>query len=405
MKKLLLLLFTLSLFLLSCGKSGEDVKNAVSKKAYTVDFNTNGGTTVSAITVEEGKKITEPAAPTKTGLIFEGWYKETGLTNKWNFDTDMVTTNTTLYAKWVKNSYTVNFETNGGTTLGAITVEEGKTIKEPTAPTKHGFAFEGWYKETGLTNKWNFSTATVTSNTTLYAKWVVSIIQNVDIFVEAGKAGTSGPTIDKSFYIQKYEVTQAQFEALMGYNPSYFTGKPNNPVEQVTWYDAVKYANELSDKEGLSPYYTISGEVYANNPKRITSATVTENTSANGYRLPTEQEWEYAARGGKESNNYTYAGSNTIGDVAWCYDNNTSNGEISGTKAVGRKKGNELGIYDMSGNVWEWTNSLYDPKYTFRVYRGGSWVNDASKAAVPSRSDNYPNYYYYHLGFRLVRAS
>ena len=83
MKKLLLLLFTLSLFLLSCGKSGEDVKNAVSKKNYTVSFNTNGGTTVSAITVEEGKTIATPTAPTKTGFTFEGWYKETGLTNKW----------------------------------------------------------------------------------------------------------------------------------------------------------------------------------------------------------------------------------------------------------------------------------------------------------------------------------
>ena len=151
MRKLLLLLFTLSLFLLSCGKSGEDVKNAVSKKNYTVSFNTNGGTTVSAITVEEGKTIATPTAPTKTGFTFEGWYKETVLTNKWNFDTDTVNADVTLYAKWV-TAYTVSFDTNEGTTVSAITVEEGKTVPEPTAPTKTGFTFEGWYKETGLTN-------------------------------------------------------------------------------------------------------------------------------------------------------------------------------------------------------------------------------------------------------------
>lgn len=298
--------------------------------------------------------------------------------------------------------YTVTFESNGGTTVSAITVESGNTITEPTAPTKEGYALEGWYKETGLTNKWNFGTDKVTENITLYARWVAATIQNVDILVE------SGPTMTKSFYIQKYEVTQGQYEELMGYNPSLCRGVSgqtliNNPVEMITWYDAVMYANKLSEKEGLLPYYNITGILKEEN--RITSATVTENSSANGYRLPTEQQWEYAARGGNKSNNYTYSGSNNYDDVAWVDENNETNEETSGTKAVGGKQANELGIHDMSGNVWEWTNSPYDLTYTNRVVRGGSLVRLASFATVTYRDFYDPDDDYADMGFRLVRAS
>lgn len=267
-------------------------------------------------------------------------------------------------------------------------MEEGKTIATPTAPTKTGFTFEGWYKETGLTNKWTFATDVVNTDVTLYAKW----LNNNMVLVENGEAG--GINISESFYIQKYEVTQAQFEAIMGYNLSNFTGNPNNPVEQVTWYDALEYANRLSVKEGLLQYYTLTA--ISGSGTRIISATVTENTSANGYRLPTEEEWEYAARGGKESKNYTYSGSNNYDDVAWVEENNT----INGTKAVGGKLANELGIYDMSGNVWEWTNT----SPTFPVFRGGSWYNYASSATVTFRESNFPSGYSYVIGFRLVRA-
>jgi len=148
-----------------------------------------------------------------------------------------------------------------------------------------------------------------------------------------------------SFYVGKFEVTQKEYQNVMGKNPSYFKGE-NNPVENVTWYDAVKYCNKRSEKEGRTPSYNING----NN--------VTCDFSANGYRLPTEAEWEYAARGGNKSQNYKYSGSNKIGDVAW-YDSNSG----LRTHPVGQKAPNELGIYDMTGNVWEWCWDWYDGNY------------------------------------------
>jgi len=204
-----------------------------------------------------------------------------------------------------------------------------------------------------------------------------------------------------SFFIGKYEVTQKEWQSIMGNNPSGFKGD-NRPVEKVTWYNAVEYCNKLSKKEGLTPVYTING----NN--------VTCNWSANGYRLPTEAEWEYAARGGNKSKGYTYSGSNTVGNVAW-YDSNSS----YRTHDVGTKAPNELGIYDMSGNVWEWCWDWYDIFYysnspkndpkgansgSSRVYRGGSWSRYDDYCRVAYRFDDSPGNSYYNLGLRVLRT-
>ena len=175
-----------------------------------------------------------------------------------------------------------------------------------------------------------------------------------------------------NFVIVKYEVTQKEWKEVMGNNPSYWKGD-NLPVEKVSWYDAVEFCNKKSEQEGLTPCYTGSGK----NTKC--------NFYANGYRLPTEAEWEYAARGGNKSKGYKYSGSNKIKDVAW-YKSNSS----SKTHPVGTKQANELGIYDMSGNVWEWCNDWYDKSYyknspknnpqgassgSCAVLRGGSWTD------------------------------
>jgi len=186
------------------------------------------------------------------------------------------------------------------------------------------------------------------------------------------------------FYIGKYEVTQAQWKAIMGNNPSYFKGN-NLPVENVSWNDIQEFIQKLNAKTGKN------------------------------YRLPTEAEWEYAARGGAKSRGYKYSGSNSLGGVAW-YNSNSN----SKTHSVGQKQANELGIYDMSGNVWEWCSDWYDSKYykkspafnpqgpssgSIRVFRGGSWDYFESFSRVAYRSDFYPGFRYFIIGFRLALSS
>ncbi len=204
-----------------------------------------------------------------------------------------------------------------------------------------------------------------------------------------------------SFYIGKYEVTQAQYMAIMGKNPSYFK-ENNQPVEKISWYDAVRFCNKLSEYEGLEPCYRIYGR------------NVTCNFNKNGYRLPTEAEWEYAARGGKYRREYTCAGSNHFYAVAWYWGNSGKK-----THPVGQKQPNELGLYDMSGNVWEWCWDWYGKNYysrsprnnpcgpnsgSGRVVRGGCWNDNAWNVRIANRSRSNPSNRYSNLGFRLLRA-
>ena len=193
------------------------------------------------------------------------------------------------------------------------------------------------------------------------------------------------PVALSNYYIGKYLVTQGLWQAVMQSNPSYFVGA-DRPVETVSWDEVQTFIDRLN------------------------------KATEKSFRLPTEAEWEFAARGGKKSHDFKYSGSNKLQEVGW-YDEN-SYGE---TKPVGLKFSNELGLYDMSGNVWEWCKDWYDSDYysecskvglvtdppgpdqgVNRVLRGGNYFNNAENCRVTNRNNNHPDNRFNNDGFRLV---
>jgi formylglycine-generating enzyme required for sulfatase activity len=204
-----------------------------------------------------------------------------------------------------------------------------------------------------------------------------------------------------TFYMGVHEVTQGAWVWVMGYNPSRFVGK-DRPVENVSWLDAVDYCNRLSDREGRQPCYAAdAGD----------ESSVRCDFTLDGYRLPTEAEWEYAAQGGRGARAHRYAGSDNPVVVGW-FDANSG----GSTHPVAQKRANELGLYDMTGNVWEWcwdrfgwyaggsrTDPLGPTVGSARILRGGSWRSDVWLLRVSEHLEYLPGARGSLLGFRVVR--
>ena len=239
------------------------------------------------------------------------------------------------------------------------------------------------------------------------------------VLVEGGtyKMGTDNP-VEKpespahtvsisSFYLGKTEVTFEDFDKYTSATgkdtvTSGAWGRGKQPVFMVSWYDAINYCNWLSEKEKLSKYYKIDS-----------AKNVVIVDTAKGYRLPTEAEWEYAARGGRKTKDLPFAGGDVINNVGWYIDN--AGGQ---THPVAQKPANELGFYDMTGNVFEWVWDWYndntyaevagnDPRGpktgSYRVMRGGAWFSYGKWAQVTTRQNHDPNFRQNSVGFRVAR--
>lgn len=206
---------------------------------------------------------------------------------------------------------------------------------------------------------------------------------------------------EKPYAVGKTEVTQKLYKAVMGENPSNFKGE-DLPVEKTSWYDAIYFCNKLSVMAGLEPVYAVDGETdvnkwsYSPHQGNFLSDNVVQNKEASGYRLPTNYEWEFAAKGGKDN---IYSGSDNLDEVGWYSSNSKKK-----THPVAQKKENGYGLYDMSGNVWEWVwSGSYDDDGNYNLFRGGSWNDFVVSCKVSGPYEGVVPYYRgKNTGFRLL---
>ena len=420
----------------SSAEAGATVKlTATADSGYELESYSVKDASANAITVTEGT-FTMP----KSNVTVSATFKETAATPQKTAGSisyattsvekktaDEAFTNpltkagdgTVTYASSKTDVATVNASTGEVTIVGAGTATITATVADSDTYT--------------YATKTASYTLTVTQSVTIpegFVKVLGTTIKGDETWSPKSQVFVSGRSLTiPDLYVCDHEVTRGEFKALMGTDPSTadaydkdgnkLTGDDvlKNPVNDVNWYAAIAYCNKLSVKEGLVCAYTVSGISdwenleYSSIPTSDNDSwnAATCNFEASGYRLPTEAEWEWLARGGE---NYTYAGSNTVDDVAW-YKSNTNS---TGSRDVKTKAANGYGLYDMSGNVfewcWDWCMSIspftepYGPTGGFvekRVLRGGFWYAENGCCEVAYRYYGYPYERKEYNGFRLVR--
>ena len=429
---------------------------------YTVTFDADGGSPVpDNQLVKEGEKASNPTTvPTKEGYNFEGWFNKEGNT-AWDFDVNTVTKNTELYAKWTIKKYTVNFaalDANG--TLSATLdganfttgndVEHGKTVEFTAAITTADYQVEKW-TITGGTFESGGTEGSLTANVKITAATTVNVTfrpadktykvddisftqKGINAVTEktVGYEGNTGNPVHKislsAYRMAETEVTQELWLKVMGDNPSKFDKNPvagevqgKRPVERTNWFYSILFCNELTKKvpelgEAQCVYYSDSTytTVYTKADADLFKFPYAK-WEATGFRLPTESEWEWAAKGGTD---FRWAGTDNEDEVkeyAW-YRGNSGNK----THQVKMKKPNGYGLYDMNGNVQEWCWESHKGNLTNadlpldahdnhdsgpdRVRRGGGWYHEKPQTFPNAeRAKSFAqNKTYDTLGIRLV---
>lgn len=407
---------------------------AVYKKNFTVTFETNGGSEVNSVS---SYIVKESPETTKANKSLSGWYLDSEYKdeNKVTFPF-YPTEDVTLFAKWVSEMYTITYDSNGatgGTVPKTVQVEKGSSfvISANTGNlTKTGYAFTKWSTSTDGESGQTYApgdSLIPSKNMTLYAQWgkdyaAMVTVPGGSFYLDVPNKTRPKITLS-SFQIAQYELTYELWlevyrwaidngynvgSAKKGYaaNDAY---KDFVPATLISWNKACVWLNAYSEYKGLEPVYYRGNIVWKDYTS--TSGSFSWNQTKNGYRLPTECEWEFAAGGGSEEEHdkYIYAGSNTIDDVAW-YSRNSGNE----AHKVGTRKANKLGLYDMSGNVKEWcfdysadwgTGELTNPVHwngSNKIKRGGSLAY-TSYSKIYERDSAASTDSCYDCGIRIAR--
>lgn len=478
MKTIFTVLMT-AMLLLSFGCSDDDVAvEEIPPETYTVTYHANGATggtvPVDSGEYETGATVTmlsNSGGLVKTGYTFAGWNSAAdgnGSTYLAGTGLTMPATNLTLYAKWTINQHTVTFDSQGADTAATpatMTVDYNSGVSSlPTAPVKAEYVFDGWYTaENGGGSEFTTATA-VTADLTVYAKWVYdfSNVAKRELVNVPGGTFTQKISLEEifdhtvsGFQMAKYEVTYQLWYTVYSWatNNGYTFSNPGRegddgtvgavptmaklePVTTVNWRDMIVWCNAYSEMSGLNPFYC-SDSGYTTPIKDSSDGSYDSsvnttfgsydnpyiNWSGNGYRLPTEGEWQYAAsyQDGTNWTPYNHASGATLdyyhasatGVVAWYNDNSGST-----TQNVGTRQANQLGIHDMSGNVWElcwdwdqnWpSGSQIDYRSgsygDHRIRRGGSVEFGESVTIVGYQTYNAPFTESNYFGFRVARSA